>query len=65
MGRPNLEQQLSAAKRVYGEKLYWKWQQLEAKLNQAKTTLKQFETSYKVFWVEVVHKLRMVNGGNQ
>ncbi|MEB9877483.1 phage tail tape measure protein [Bacillus cereus] len=40
----NLEQQLSAAKRVYGENST-EVQQLEAKLNQAKTTLKQFENS--------------------
>ncbi|OUB11895.1 phage tail tape measure protein, partial [Bacillus thuringiensis serovar yunnanensis] len=40
----NLEQQLSAAKRVYGENST-EVQQLETKLNQAKTTLKQFETS--------------------
>ncbi|MGE7881695.1 phage tail tape measure protein [Bacillus sp. NPDC094077] len=40
----NLEQQLSAAKRVYGENSA-EVQQLEAKLNQAKTTLKQFENS--------------------
>ncbi|QWH11958.1 phage tail tape measure protein [Bacillus mycoides] len=40
----NLEQQLSAAKRVYGENST-EVQQLETKLNQAKTTLKQFENS--------------------
>ncbi|HFJ9474182.1 TPA: phage tail tape measure protein [Bacillus cereus] len=40
----NLEQQLSTAKRVYGENST-EVQQLEAKLNQAKTTLKQFENS--------------------
>ncbi|MBG9838354.1 phage tail tape measure protein, TP901 family, core region, partial [Bacillus tropicus] len=40
----NLEQQLSAAKRVYGENSA-EVQQLETKLNQAKTTLKQFENS--------------------
>ncbi|OOR70953.1 phage tail tape measure protein, partial [Bacillus cereus] len=40
----NLEQQLSAAKRVYGENST-EVQQLEAKLNQAKTTVKQFENS--------------------
>ncbi|MEK4675472.1 MULTISPECIES: phage tail tape measure protein [Bacillus] len=40
----NLEQQLSAAKRVYGENAT-EVQQLEAKLNQAKTTVKQFENS--------------------
>ncbi|PFK06995.1 phage tail tape measure protein [Bacillus cereus] len=40
----NLEQQLSAAKRVYGENST-EVQQLEAKLNQAKTTLKQFENA--------------------
>ncbi|OTZ98523.1 phage tail tape measure protein [Bacillus thuringiensis] len=40
----NLEQQLSAAKRAYGENST-EVQQLEAKLNQAKTTLKQFENS--------------------
>ncbi len=40
----NLEQQLSAAKRMYGENST-EVQQLEAKLNQAKTTLKQFENS--------------------
>ncbi|HDR4886271.1 TPA: phage tail tape measure protein [Bacillus cereus] len=40
----NLEQQLRAAKRVYGENST-EVQQLEAKLNQAKTTLKQFENS--------------------
>ncbi|PEC29059.1 phage tail tape measure protein [Bacillus thuringiensis] len=40
----NLEQQLSAAKRVYGENST-EVQQLEMKLNQAKTTLKQFENS--------------------
>ncbi|PFF63987.1 phage tail tape measure protein [Bacillus cereus] len=40
----DLEQQLSAAKRVYGENST-EVQQLEAKLNQAKTTLKQFENS--------------------
>ncbi|MED2985013.1 phage tail tape measure protein, partial [Bacillus thuringiensis] len=40
----NVEQQLSAAKRVYGENST-EVQQLEAKLNQAKTTLKQFENS--------------------
>ncbi|WP_337080101.1 phage tail tape measure protein, partial [Bacillus anthracis] len=40
----NLEQQLSAAKRVYGENSI-EVQQLETKLNQAKTTLKQFENS--------------------
>ncbi|MEC3158921.1 phage tail tape measure protein [Bacillus thuringiensis] len=43
-GVHNLEQQLSAAKRVYGENST-EVQQLEAKLNQAKTTLKQFENS--------------------
>ncbi|HDX9641477.1 TPA: phage tail tape measure protein [Bacillus mobilis] len=42
----NLEQQLSAAKRVYGENST-EVQQLETKLNQAKTTLKQFENSLK------------------
>jgi len=40
----NLEQQLSAAKRVYGENST-EVQQLETKLNQAKTTMKQFENS--------------------
>ncbi|MED3468709.1 phage tail tape measure protein, partial [Bacillus thuringiensis] len=40
----NLEQQLSTAKRAYGENST-EVQQLEAKLNQAKTTLKQFENS--------------------
>ncbi|MEF7657901.1 phage tail tape measure protein [Bacillus thuringiensis] len=40
----NLEQQLSAAKRVYGENST-EVQQLETKFNQAKTTLKQFENS--------------------
>ncbi|WP_459499905.1 phage tail tape measure protein [Bacillus sp. C1] len=40
----NLERQLSAAKRVYGENSA-EVQQLETKLNQAKTTLKQFENS--------------------
>ncbi|HDR3483921.1 TPA: phage tail tape measure protein [Bacillus pacificus] len=40
----NLEQQLSAAKRAYGENST-EVQQLETKLNQAKTTLKQFENS--------------------
>lgn len=40
----NLEQQLSAAKRVYGENST-EVKQLETKLNQAKTTLKQFENS--------------------
>ncbi|MED2784145.1 phage tail tape measure protein, partial [Bacillus thuringiensis] len=40
----NLEQQLSAAKRVYGENST-EVQRLETKLNQAKTTLKQFENS--------------------
>ncbi|MDF9626753.1 phage tail tape measure protein [Bacillus cereus] len=40
----NLEQQLSAAKRVYGENST-EVQQLETKLNQAKTTVKQFENS--------------------
>ncbi|PEF63160.1 phage tail tape measure protein [Bacillus cereus] len=40
----NLEQQLSAAKRVYGENST-EVQQFEAKLNQAKTTVKQFENS--------------------
>ncbi|WP_095021745.1 phage tail tape measure protein [Bacillus thuringiensis] len=40
----NLEQQLSASKRVYGENST-EVQQLETKLNQAKTTLKQFENS--------------------
>ncbi|WP_367899810.1 phage tail tape measure protein [Bacillus pseudomycoides] len=40
----NLERQLTAAKRVYGENSV-EVQQLEAKLNQAKTTLKQFESS--------------------
>ncbi|HDR4886241.1 TPA: phage tail tape measure protein [Bacillus cereus] len=40
----NLEQQLSAAKRMYGENST-EVQQLEAKLNQAKTTVKQFENS--------------------
>ncbi|PEJ99337.1 phage tail tape measure protein [Bacillus wiedmannii] len=40
----NLEQQLSTAKRVYGENST-EVQQLETKLNQAKTTLKQFENS--------------------
>ncbi|MED2784176.1 phage tail tape measure protein, partial [Bacillus thuringiensis] len=40
----NLEQQLSAAKRAYGENST-EVQQLEAKLNQAKTTVKQFENS--------------------
>ncbi|MFI8710251.1 phage tail tape measure protein, partial [Bacillus sp. NPDC077411] len=40
----NLEQQLSAAKRVYGENSV-EVQQLETKLNQAKTTLRQFENS--------------------
>lgn len=40
----NLEQQLSAAKRVYGENST-EVRQLETKLNQAKTTLKQFENS--------------------
>ncbi|ANS46150.1 phage protein [Bacillus thuringiensis] len=40
----NLEQQLSAAKGVYGENST-EVQQLETKLNQAKTTLKQFENS--------------------
>lgn len=40
----NLEQQLNAAKRVYGENST-EVQQLETKLNQAKTTLKQFENS--------------------
>ncbi|MEK4414906.1 phage tail tape measure protein [Bacillus sp. FSL K6-0268] len=40
----NLEQQLSAAKRVYGENST-EVQQLEAKLHQAKTTVKQFENS--------------------
>lgn len=40
----NLEQQLSAAKHVYGENST-EVQQLETKLNQAKTTLKQFENS--------------------
>ncbi|MDH4419936.1 phage tail tape measure protein [Bacillus cereus] len=40
----NLEQQLSAAKRVYGENSK-EVQQLETKLNQAKTTMKQFENS--------------------
>lgn len=40
----NLEQQLSAAKRVYGGNST-EVQQLETKLNQAKTTLKQFENS--------------------
>ncbi|QDZ77414.1 phage tail tape measure protein, partial [Bacillus cereus] len=40
----NLEQQLSAAKRVYGENST-EVQQLEAKLNQAKRTVKQFENS--------------------
>ncbi|MGN4756423.1 phage tail tape measure protein [Bacillus cereus group sp. MYBK227-2] len=40
----NLEQQLSVAKRAYGENST-EVQQLEAKLNQAKTTLKQFENS--------------------
>ncbi|MEK0222319.1 phage tail tape measure protein [Bacillus proteolyticus] len=40
----NLEQQLSTAKRVYGENSK-EVQQLETKLNQAKTTLKQFENS--------------------
>ncbi|MDF9622602.1 phage tail tape measure protein [Bacillus cereus] len=40
----NLEQQLSTAKRVYGENAT-EVQQLEVKLNQAKTTLKQFENS--------------------
>ncbi|ANY29978.1 TPA: phage tail tape measure protein [Bacillus mobilis] len=40
----NLEQQLGAAKRVYGENST-EVQQLETKLNQAKTTLKQFENS--------------------
>ncbi|MFJ7558615.1 phage tail tape measure protein, partial [Bacillus thuringiensis] len=40
----NLEQQLSAAKRVYGENST-EVQQLETKLNQAKTTLKQFGNS--------------------
>ena len=40
----NLEQQLSATKRVYGENST-EVRQLEAKLNQAKTTLKQFENS--------------------
>lgn len=40
----NLEQQLNTAKRVYGENST-EVQQLETKLNQAKTTLKQFENS--------------------
>ncbi|MED2778071.1 phage tail tape measure protein, partial [Bacillus thuringiensis] len=40
----NLEKQLSAAKRAYGENST-EVQQLEAKLNQAKTTVKQFENS--------------------
>ncbi|OWT47532.1 phage tail tape measure protein [Bacillus sp. K2I17] len=40
----NLEQQLSAAKRVYGENST-EVQQLEMKLNQAKITLKQFVNS--------------------
>ncbi|MEK4415668.1 phage tail tape measure protein [Bacillus sp. FSL K6-0268] len=40
----NLEQQLGAAKRVYGENST-EVQQLETKLNQAKTTVKQFENS--------------------
>ncbi|TDT83160.1 phage-related minor tail protein [Bacillus sp. AG1163] len=40
----NLEQQLSVAKRVYGENSA-EVKQLETKLNQAKTTLKQFENS--------------------
>ena len=40
----NLEQQLSTAKRAYGENST-EVQQLEAKLNQAKTTVKQFENS--------------------
>ncbi|ANS45925.1 phage protein [Bacillus thuringiensis] len=40
----NLEQQLSAVKRTYGENST-EVQQLEAKLNQAKTTVKQFENS--------------------
>ncbi|MCM3735604.1 phage tail tape measure protein [Bacillus cytotoxicus] len=40
----NLEHQLSTAKKVYGENSV-EVQQLEAKLNQAKTTLKQFENS--------------------
>lgn len=40
----NLEQQLSAAKRVYGENST-EVKQLETKLNQAKTTMKQFENS--------------------
>ncbi|MCQ6530579.1 phage tail tape measure protein [Bacillus mycoides] len=40
----NLEQQLSAAKRVYGENSR-EVQQLETKLNQAKTTVNQFENS--------------------
>ncbi|MBG9614876.1 phage tail tape measure protein [Bacillus cereus] len=40
----NLEQQLSAAKRVYGENST-EVQQLETKLNQAKTTMKQFDNS--------------------
>ncbi|MDZ5606355.1 phage tail tape measure protein [Bacillus pseudomycoides] len=40
----NLERQLSAAKRVYGENSV-EVQQLETKLNQARTTLRQFENS--------------------
>ncbi|MED3484949.1 phage tail tape measure protein [Bacillus toyonensis] len=40
----NLERQLSATKKVYGENSK-EVQQLETKLNQAKTTLKQFENS--------------------
>ncbi|MGH0791609.1 phage tail tape measure protein [Bacillus cereus] len=40
----NLEQQLSTAKRAYGENST-EVQQLETKLNQAKTTVKQFENS--------------------
>lgn len=40
----NVEQQLRAAKRVYGENSA-EVQQLETKLNQAKTTVKQFENA--------------------